>query len=163
MEKKYPKKIARLHRRNRHRGRYDFNELIKSCPELTPFVELNAYKDQSINFFDPEAVKMLNKALLKHHYGIQHWDIPPNYLCPPIPGRADYIHYIAEYLSTFDGGRTPRGLKFKCLDLGVGANCIYPIIGIKEYRWSFIGSDIDPVAIEAAEKTVAANAALVEG
>lgn len=154
------KEKSRLHPRNKHRGRYDFKKLIISCPELAPFVKLNIYNDESIDFSNPEAVKMLNKALLKHYYNINNWDIPKNYLCPPIPGRADYIHYIADLLSKNNNGKIPIGNKIKCLDIGVGANCIYPIIGNKEYGWSFVGSDIDNVSVKSANKIIEMNPCL---
>ncbi|MFD2514019.1 23S rRNA (adenine(1618)-N(6))-methyltransferase RlmF [Pontibacter locisalis] len=159
-KKIHPKEKAGLHLRNRHRDRYDFKQLIKSCPELRPFVKLNAYSNESIDFFDPQAVKMLNKALLVHFYGIKGWDIPQNYLTPPIPGRADYIHHAADLLGAANQGRIPKGQKVKCLDVGVGASCVYPIIGNKEYGWSFIGADIDPVSIESAKKIVESNPTL---
>lgn len=150
----------KLHPRNKHRERYDFKKLIECCPPLSPFVKLNPYNDLSIDFFNPQAVKMLNKALLKLYYDIGDWDIPQNYLCPPIPGRADYIHYIADLLSHENNGKIPVGNQITCLDIGVGANCVYPIIGNKEYGWSFIGADIDPVAIQSANKIIASNPAL---
>lgn len=150
-----------LHPRNRHRSRYDFPELITSLPELHPFVAINSHGGESIDFSDPEAVKMLNKALLKHFYGIATWDIPANYLCPPIPGRADYVHYLADLLAESNGGIVPKGKSIKGLDIGIGANCIYPIIGHQEYGWSFTGSDIDPGAIKAARAIISANPQLV--
>ncbi len=159
-KKEHPKEKVRLHPRNKHRGRYDFKQLIDSCPALAQFVRLNVYNDESIDFFDPEAVKMLNKALLKHFYGIDNWDIPRNYLCPPIPGRADYIHYMADLLAASNNGTIPTGNQIKCLDIGVGANCIYPIIGIKEYGWSFVGAEIDPVSLESAKKIIRMNPVL---
>ena len=146
-----------LHQRNRHRERYDFKLLTVSCPELAPFVKLNAYNEESIDFSDSEAVMMLNKALLKHYYGIDYWNIPRGYLCPPVPGRADYIHHIADLLGSCNHGKIPTGNQIKCLDIGVGANCVYPIIGNKEYGWSFIGSDTDPVSVESASKIVEMN------
>jgi len=146
-----------LHPRNRHRERYDFKLLISACPELAQFVHLNAYGDESIDFFDPDAVKALNKSLLNAYYGIVYWDIPPGYLCPPIPGRADYIHHIADLIRSCNDGKIPLGERIQCLDIGVGANCIYPIIGNREYGWSFIGADIDPVAIESANTIVERN------
>jgi 23S rRNA (adenine1618-N6)-methyltransferase len=157
IKKEHPKEKTELHPRNKHRERYNFNELINSCPALAQFVVLNKYNDESIDFFNPEAVKMLNRALLKHFYGIDHWNIPAGYLCPPIPGRADYIHYIADLLANSNKGVIPEGNKVKCLDIGVGANCVYPIIGNKEYGWSFIGSDIDPFAIESASRIIDMN------
>jgi 23S rRNA (adenine1618-N6)-methyltransferase len=155
--KNHPKEKTRLHPRNRHRERYDFKLLIENCPELAQFVHLNAYGDESIDFFSPEAVKVLNKSLLKCYYGINNWDIPPNYLCPPVPGRADYIHYIADLLASCNQGEIPKGHQVKCLDIGVGANVVYPIIGNREYGWSFTCADIDPVAIESANHIVEFN------
>ncbi len=157
---KHPKVKSKLHPRSKHRERYDFKLLIESCPELAEFVQLNIYKDESIDFSNPEAVLMLNKALLKKDYGIDYWNIPPNYLCPPIPGRADYIHYMADLLQGSNYGKMPKGNQIKCLDIGVGSSCIYPIIGNAIYSWSFIGSDIDPVSIESAQQIIEQNPSL---
>lgn len=149
-----------LHPRNPHRTRYDFPQLVASCPELSPYVNLNKFNDESIDFADPNAVKALNKAILIHFYKIKYWDIPANYLCPPIPGRADYIHYIADLLASSNGGVIPQGKSIKGLDVGLGANCVYPIIGTKEYGWSFIGSDIDSFALKSAQNIVTSNLSL---
>lgn len=145
-----------LHPRNRHRAPYDFKQLIKSCPDLIQFVGKNSYGNESIDFANPAAVKALNKALLKFFYNIT-WDIPEHSLCPPIPGRADYIHYIADLLALTNKGTIPEGKGINVIDIGVGANCIYPLIGHREYGWSFVGTDIDPLAISIAESIVTQN------
>lgn len=157
IKKEHPIQKSELHPRNKHRERYDFSLLTESCPELKQFVKINAYNDTSIDFANPEAVKMLNKALLKHFYNIDNWNIPPNYLCPPIPGRADYIHYIADLLFNKNNGKMPNGNAIRCLDIGVGANAVYPIIGIKEYDWTFTGTDIDNNSIESVQQIIVAN------
>ncbi len=149
-----------LHPRNPHNARYDFTALIESEPKLAPFVRLNPYGDLSVDFTDPEAVLLLNRALLSHFYNITNWKIPRHYLCPPIPGRADYIHYIADLLAGSNGGDIPTGAKITALDIGVGANCIYPIIGHSVYGWQFVGAEIDPTAIRSAEALVANNPSL---
>jgi 23S rRNA (adenine1618-N6)-methyltransferase len=150
-----------LHPRNLHRSRYDFPKLIESCPQLGQFVFINPYGDQSVDFSNPAAVKMLNAALLKHFYGIDHWDIPEGYLCPPIPGRADYIHYLADLLAGENGdGVIPTGNTIKVLDIGVGANCIYPVIGHQSYGWKFVGSDVDKRALDCATGIAAMNPSL---
>jgi len=159
-KKEHPKEKSKLHKRNKHRFRYDFKALIANCSELAPFVSLNKYNDESIDFFNPEAVKTLNKALLKHHYSIENWDIPQGYLCPPIPGRADYIHHIADLLSNSNGSEIPIGKTIKVLDIGVGANCVYPLIGSTEYGWFFVGADIDEVAVASANKILISNSFL---
>jgi 23S rRNA (adenine1618-N6)-methyltransferase len=157
---KKTKQKPKLHLRNKNRNRYDFEQLIKAHPALKDFVQLNIHNSESIDFANPKAVKALNTAILKHHYQIQHWDVPENYLVPPIPGRADYIHHIADLLGNSNYGKIPRGQKIKCVDIGVGSNCIYPIIGTQEYDWSFIGTDIDPVAIESVNNIVDSNKVL---
>lgn len=144
-----------LHPRNRHRDRYDFTQLKAACTELIPFVAVNAYGDESIDFADPRAVKALNRALLQQGYGIAGWDLPAPYLCPPIPGRADYLHHAADLLAA--GGEVPRGPAVRVLDIGVGASCIYPLLGHREYGWSFLGSDVDPGALACANRIVQAN------
>ncbi len=146
-----------LHPRNKHRSRYDFAALVKAEPALRELIHINPYGDESVDFADPRAVKTLNAALLKHFYGISHWDIPEGYLCPPVPGRADYIHYLADLLAESNGAEVPTGRGIKVLDVGVGANCIYPIVGHQEYGWTFVGSDIDRTALKTAQQIVAAN------
>ena len=149
-KRKHPPIKIGLHPNNKHRSRYDFDALIAVCPELSAFVAPNKYDDLSIDFFNPAAVKTLNKALLMQYYGITYWDIPEGYLCPPIPGRADYIHHIAELIAL--DKKTVR-----CLDIGTGANLIYPIIGSFEYKWNFVGTEIDPKALENAQKIIDNN------
>lgn len=159
-KKVHPETKDQLHPNNKHRERYDFKALIITNPALASYVSKNKYGDESIDFFKPAAVTCLNQTLLQHFYDIQNWSIPDGYLCPPIPGRADYIHHIAELLGNANGGEIPIGKDIKCLDVGVGANCVYPIIGTKEYGWSFVGSDIDPISIASANQIIENNSFL---
>jgi len=156
---------ATLHPRNRHHGRYDFTQLIHTSPELAAFVAPTplddaSLDDASLNFADPAAVKALNRALLKQFYGIRQWDIPAGYLCPPIPGRADYLHYLADLLADSNAEVVPTGKAVRVLDIGVGANCIYPIIGHHEYGWRFVGTDVDATALRVGKQLVASNPTL---
>lgn len=151
-----------LHTRNPHRFRYDFEKLILSFPELKEFVFINEHNVESIEFANPDAVKALNKAILISDYDIKNWDIPKNYLCPPIPGRADYIHYIADLLAESNNGIIPEDENVVGLDIGIGANCIYPIIGNETYQWSFVGTDIDENAIQNCKKIISENPKLIE-
>ncbi|HJV47823.1 MAG TPA: 23S rRNA (adenine(1618)-N(6))-methyltransferase RlmF [Geothrix sp.] len=151
-----------LHPRNRHAGGYDFPALMKASAGLAPFVRKAPHGDLSIDFADPAAVKALNRALLAEAYGIRDWDIPPGYLCPPIPGRADYLHHLADLLAADADGAIPRGPAICVLDVGVGANAIYPILGHCEYGWSFVGSELDEGALASAARILAANPGLGE-
>lgn len=158
---KSPEKTT-LHPRNPHRFRYDFDTLIQSFSELKQFVFNNEHGSNTIDFANPEAVKALNKAILISDYDIEYWDIPKNYLCPPIPGRADYIHYLADLLANTNNGIIPEGENIVGLDVGIGANCIYPIIGNHEYHWSFVGTDIDENALQNCKKIIGNNPHLIE-
>nr|MBP6709559.1 RlmF-related methyltransferase [Accumulibacter sp.] len=157
VDSKLPTERKSLHPRNKHGGRYDFQALIACSPELATFVAPNAYGDESVDFANPDAVRALNSALLKHHYGITGWKLPAQYLCPPIPGRADYLHHLADLLALSNGGSIPYGEAIRVLDVGVGANCIYPLIGHSEYGWNFVGTDIDRAALACAQGTIDAN------
>lgn len=152
-----PEEKNNLHQRSKHRQRYNFPELVAVCPELSPYVSLNQFNDLSIDFKDLQAVKALNRALLQFFYKVDLWDIPEGYLCPPIPGRADYIHYVADLLAADNKDVIPLGKTIKVLDIGVGANCIYPLIGHHEYGWNFVGSDIDHIAVNSAKNIIVAN------
>nr|WP_298775168.1 23S rRNA (adenine(1618)-N(6))-methyltransferase RlmF [uncultured Shewanella sp.] len=147
-----------LHLRNRHNSGYDFPALMQSSPEFKTYVKPSASGQLSIDFSDPMAVKSLNRALLKDCYQIDYWDIPDGFLCPPIPGRVDYIHYIADLLSP--SGKIRKGTKVKVLDIGTGANAIYPILGIQAYGWQFVASDIDCLAINNVEELISNNVVL---
>ena len=160
LSEKSQQEKTRLHSRNKNRERYDLSALISSNPELVNYVKPNKYGEDSVDFSNPIAVKILNKALLNHYYGIKNWEFPDENLCPPIPGRADYIHHIADLLCENNFGAIPTGDKITCFDIGVGANCIYPIIGVTEYDWKFIGSDIDPKSIESAKNIIKSNLSL---
>lgn len=156
------KKTASLHPRNIHQGRYDMKVLVQTLPELAAFITENPRGEQTINFSDDKAVLCLNKALLAHHYQVLYWQIPEGYLCPPIPGRADYIHVLADILAESNHGEIPTGKQVKALDVGTGANCIYPIIGTCSYGWHFTASDIDPVSVKTATAIAQANACLTK-
>lgn len=151
-----------LHPRNKHAGFYDFQQLTKICPDLNSFVRKSPRGEPTLDFSDPDAVKTLNRALLNDYYGISKWDIPSGYLCPPIPGRADYLHSIADLLASCHGGVIPRGESIRVLDIGVGASCIYPLIGHHEYGWKFVGSECDLKAFASAKKNILENDNLTE-
>ena len=142
-----------LHPRNCHNQGYDFPALVTSHPALARHVTPNAYGNLSIDFADPLAVKTLNAALLRYHYHIVDWDIPEGALCPPIPGRADYIHHMADLL-----GREQRNIRL--LDIGTGANGIYPLLACQIYGWHCVGSDINTPSLDNVASIIASNPAL---
>ncbi len=150
-----------LHPRNLHRNSYDFEALISVLPELKHYVFKNDYDTLTINFNIPKAVRLLNKALLLKYYNVKDWYIPDENLCPPIPGRADYVHYLADLLAE-DNGEIPTGTPVKGLDIGTGANLVYPLIANNSYGWEMLGTDINPNSLENAQKILESNPDLKE-
>ncbi len=140
-----------MHPKNKHKDGYDFNLLISRCPELKNYV-IEKFGKLSIDFSDAASVKLLNKALLKTHYQIDDWDIPDGFLCPPIPGRMDYLYHLADLIGN---KRSCKGL-----DIGTGSSCIYPILGVSEFNWTFIASDIDERALASSSKILERNQSL---
>lgn len=159
---KSKEKGAGLHPRNIHQGRYDLPALAETVPELKEVVFTNAYGQLSIDFANPSAVKLLNKALLLHFYDLVYWDIPEGYLCPPIPGRADYILHVGDLLARDHDRKVPQGAEIRVLDVGTGANLIYPILGTSLFGWNFVGTEIEFQALSNAAEIIAANTRLVD-
>ncbi|MGE5470949.1 MAG: 23S rRNA (adenine(1618)-N(6))-methyltransferase RlmF [Bacteroidota bacterium] len=148
-----------LHPRNKNAAGYDFAALTAVAPGLVKYVITTKAGTPSIDFANPSAVKAFNRALLALHYGVRGWEIPAGYLCPPIPGRADYIHHAADLLATCNKKAIPTGAGVRVLDIGVGANCVYPLIGFAEYGWHFLGVDIDETALANAKMILGKNPA----
>lgn len=136
--------------------------LVSAFPALESHVvspEESRSGRATINFADPLAVRALNQALLVADYGVQAWKLPEGRLCPPVPGRADYIHHVADVLAdATESGAPPRGAAVRGFDVGTGASFIYPLLGASSYGWSFVASESDRISCESAEDNRAANA-----
>ena len=163
-------KVVNLHRNNRHKNGYDFTLLCQTYPALQQFIRNNKFNNQpTIDFSNSDAVVALNAAILAKDYQIKYWQIPKGYLCPPIPGRVDYIHHLAELLeNSLNNKKVKQHLhqlnlmesSISAVDIGTGASCIYPILGQREYNWRFVASDIDPTSVQAASDIIKKNKGL---
>jgi 23S rRNA (adenine1618-N6)-methyltransferase len=122
-----------MHPKNPFQEDYDFNALMGHYKELSEYVFRNEFGNQTINFGNKHAVKALNTALLKKFYNV-NWDIPDGNLCPPIPGRLDYLLYLADLI---------KKEKVHLLDIGTGANLIYPILASCHFKWNCTASEVD--------------------
>ena len=116
---------------NPHINNYDLQRLAKLTPKLKDYIFVNQYKVETIDFANPEAVKTLNKALIKSYYDIDYWEFSNSHLCPPIPSRVDYLHEINDVLKINN-----LNDKATVLDIGTGATLIYPLLGQKAFGWN---------------------------
>ena len=142
-------KEKNLHPKNKFNKGYNFEELILINPKLEAYVSKNKFDVVTIDFSIPEAVKELNKALLFSYKKISVWNFPDQNLCPPIPGRLDYILYLTDLLSEEEN--------VKVLDIGTGATCIYPLLGVAENNWDFVATDIDLDSLDTSQDNIDDN------
>lgn len=152
---------AGLHALNPHRDRYDLGRLVAASAELGRHVRPHPVAGDTVDFTDPAAVLALNRALLRAYHGVSWWELPPGALCPPVPGRADYLCQVKELLEETDGGAA-AGADALILDIGTGASCIYPILGASLFGWRFVATDAEEASVRWAERVVAENPALAE-
>lgn len=148
-----------IHPRNKYsENPPDFNLLASLYPSFQPFVFYTRDGKPRIDWTDFNATRELTKVLLQHDHAVKWW-IPDGQLCPTVPNRSNYIHWIQDLLSSdiiakinTSGNNRVRGF-----DIGTGANCIYPLLGASLLGWSFVGSDVTDVALEWAERNVNSN------
>lgn len=156
MKKENAQVKRRHHPRNRFEGRYDLQKLARVVPELQKMI-VSTKSGFTLDFSKPEAVEILNRALLKDAYGLKYWHIPKGFLCPPVPGRLDYVHTIADILATSNGGRFPRPQKIRILDIGTGSSLIYPLLINYEYGWTVVASDVSEASLVSARLNLDRN------
>ncbi|MEY8263078.1 MAG: 23S rRNA (adenine(1618)-N(6))-methyltransferase RlmF [Bermanella sp.] len=143
-----------MHKNNPHNQSYDMSALCAALPELTPHIIEGQRGQQTLDFSDGQAIKALNKAILKKDYRIDFWDLPDGYLCPPIPGRVDYLYHLKDLITQ------PTDRAVSALDIGTGANLIYAIVGSRAFNWRFVASEIDSMAVNCAKQLVKVNKGL---
>lgn len=141
-----------MHPKNPFSADYNFDSLVALYPPLKPFVFVNEYNTKTIKFANSEAVKALNTALLKEHFGITYWDLPANNLCPPVPGRLDYLLHVADLIDKKED--------VHMLDIGTGANLIYPILATTHLNWKCTASEVNIDSLKNAQKIIDNNPSL---
>jgi 23S rRNA A1618 N6-methylase RlmF len=106
----------------------------------------------------------LTKALLSSQFRLKLAYLDEDHLCPPIPNRFFYLHWIHTQLlkiqwvvgerntTTNNDSTTPRGL-----DIGSGAYCIYSMLAARFFRLTMITSEIDSKSVALANANVTAN------
>ncbi|KAI3891988.1 hypothetical protein MKW92_017528 [Papaver armeniacum] len=158
---------ASIHPRNKYsENPPDFQQLASLYPSFQPFVFYSPRDGRPrIDWTDFDSTRELTRVLLFHDHGV-HWWIPDGQLCPTVPNRSNYIHWIEDLLSSEVIAKTNVSgddhNKVRGFDIGTGANCIYPLLGASLLGWSFVGSDVTDVALEWAEYNVKSNPHLSE-
>ncbi|KAK8953708.1 hypothetical protein KSP40_PGU004079 [Platanthera guangdongensis] len=140
----------------------DFAQLASLYPSFEPFVFPSRSGRPTIDWKDFNATRELTRVLLLNDHGVNWW-IPDGQLCPTVPNRSNYIHWINDLLSSeLIPSMQGSNARIRGFDIGTGANCIYPLLGAALLGWSFVGSDVAVVALEWAKRNVESNPHLLE-
>ncbi|KAF6156633.1 hypothetical protein GIB67_010688 [Kingdonia uniflora] len=120
----------------------DFKLLASLYSNFEPFVFYSGNGYPNIDWTDFNATRELTRVLLHHDHGVNWW-IPDGQLCPTVPNRSNYIHWIEDLLSSEVIAKSnASGDKVRGFDIGTGANCIYPLLGASLLGWNFVGSGV---------------------
>ena len=136
----------------------DFLTLIKEFPELKKYI-LKQNEDNEEEFqFDwsnNELSLLMDKSILNYYFNIKYYYIPKGFLIPPIPSRINYINLINSIIA-----KLIKDIDIKNIigiDIGTGANIIYPILGYSIYKWKFICTEINKEAYNNAKLILQKN------
>eukprot|EP00890_Picochlorum_soloecismus_P005147 jgi/Picsp_1/5633/NSC_02992-R1_ribosomal rna large subunit methyltransferase f len=149
----------------------DFGKLAELYPSLKQYLvkqcKAGSKEKQdikikyTIEFTNPDACRELVKAQLHHDFKIT-WDLPSSYLIPPLANRLNYLCWLHDLFQLwvperddFYWGRENDCIKI--LDIGCGANLIYPLLGSSYFGWCFVGADVNSDALQQAVKNREAN------
>lgn len=97
----------------------------------------------------------LTQALLHLHFKIRLTQIPMQHLCPPIPNRFYYVHWLQTQVLALD---TTTSSTTTVLDIGTGATAIYALLwAATDPQCRVIATDIDAEAVALASQNVSDN------
>ena len=166
---KAKKNNDKMHERNRYRERPpNFAKLAASRPALRAHL-VGGGRRPTLNWKAPGASIELTKALLEEDFGLR-WSMPEDRLCPTIPQKLNYLHWIEDLLalggtqqSAFERGVDTESRDWvRGVDIGTGASCIYPLLGAAMHpNWTFDALELDPRSLACARDNVHANADLL--
>ena len=117
----------------------DFLILIKEFPELKKYIIKHDEKIEEFSFdwSNNDLSLLMTKSILNYYFNIKYYDIPKGFLIPPVPSRLNYLNLINELIKDIEKENIIG------VDIGTGANIIYPILGNSVCDWKFICSEIN--------------------
>ena len=124
----------------------DFLILIKEFPDLKKYIiKQNEEKLEEISFdwSNNNLSLLMTKSILDYYFNIKYYNIPKGYLIPPIPSRLNYLNLINKILIKEINSQSRYSSDIIGIDIGTGANIIYPILGNSIFNWKFICSEIN--------------------
>ncbi len=99
----------------------------------------------------------LTRALLQALFRLKLPYLDEAHLCPPVPNRFFYLHWIHTKLLPVSWAAGNDITRSRGLDIGAGASCIYSMLAARFFRSTMITSEIDPKSVCLARANVQAN------
>ena len=165
-------RINAMHAKNLYsRRRYapDFLRLASQYPVLKPHLVVRPEAGRgparktpraTYNFKSWEACRDLAAVLFEHDFGVRSWTVPKPHLVPPLANRLNYLCYVHDLLES-DGrdmnGSTTGSGRIRILDVGCGANLVYPLLAASYFGWASVGCDVNEAALRHAARLRDAN------
>ncbi|XP_039439265.1 U6 small nuclear RNA (adenine-(43)-N(6))-methyltransferase [Culex pipiens pallens] len=145
-----------MHPRNIYRQKPDFNALVKQFPELRGVTTVDLNGRVKLDFKNREALQLLTRVLLRRDFGLEV-ELPAGKLVPTLPLRLNYILWLEDVEEAL-GWRRNRA-ELRGLDIGCGASCIYPLLGVarNRTRWKMVGLEKVRDSVESARGNVERN------
>ncbi|CAK1580343.1 unnamed protein product [Parnassius mnemosyne] len=140
-----------MHPRNIYRTPPDFCKLFKEFEEFSNIAKMDVSGKVSIDFKDPQALRILTKCLLKSDFGLDVI-IPEDRLVPTLPLRLNYILWIEDLMTSIHREDSITGL-----DIGTGACAIYPLLSAVKNKWYMVGTEKDEQSLQKAVDNVTRN------
>ena len=130
---------------------------LASSPAHSDLASALAAGNGCLDFSSASAVRSLSRALLMQCFGLTDWTLSDGALVPPIAARAAYLRRMGLIV----GGGVPPPHPLSLLDVGTGANLIFPLLAASPvFGWSATGLDVTPAALSGAAANLALNPSL---
>jgi 23S rRNA A1618 N6-methylase RlmF len=145
---------ARMHPRNPYSSPINIALLARQFPDLCDHVISRSSNGHVVyDWHAPGATYAVTRALLKRDFDLE-WQQPLQHLCPPVPGRMNYLLWVQD-LALQDGAAAAADV---CVaDIGTGASAIFPLMGARRFGWSFVALDSNEDALSHARANVERN------
>jgi hypothetical protein len=75
-----------------------------------------------VDWTDPGSLLALTTVLLRHDFGLR-FAMPPGHLCPPVPQRLNYVHWVADLLGVRPGDEANGRIRGVDVSVRTAAEC----------------------------------------
>lgn len=144
---RHPLDIFALHREHRE--------------TLGPYIQVRDFfkKKAIFDWKSADGMRALTKVLLLRDFGL-HVDVAPDFLCPPLPNRLNYLCWLDDLLSSTETLMEDLNPAKQVIDIGTGMLGIYAILGSQLFDMHFVASDISGEALASLQGIISTNTQL---